>query len=71
MTADAARVLDLPVPTLDEGATANLTMIDPQATWVVGADGFQSKSRNSAFLGAELTGQVELTIAGGQLAWQR
>ena len=71
MTADAARVLDLPVPTLDEGATANLTMIDPQATWVVGADGFQSKSRNSAFLGAELTGQVKLTIAGGQLAWQR
>lgn len=71
MTADAARVLDLPVPTLAEGATANLTMIDPQATWVVGADGFQSKSRNSAFLGVELTGQVELTIAGGQLAWQR
>jgi dihydroorotase-like cyclic amidohydrolase len=37
----------------------------------VGADGFQSKSRNSAFLGAQLTGSVQLTIAGGQFAWQR
>jgi dihydroorotase len=71
MTSDAARVLDLPIPTLADGAIANLTLIDPEATWVVGADGFQSKSRNSAFLGTELTGRVELTIAGGQVAWQR
>jgi dihydroorotase len=71
MSADAARVLDLPVPTLADGAPANLTVLNLGTTWVVGADGFQSKSRNSAFLGAQLTGQVQLTIAGGQLAWQR
>jgi dihydroorotase len=71
MTADAARVLDLPVPTLTDGAPANLALLDLDARWVVDADGFQSKSRNSAFLGAELTGQVRLTIAGGQIAWQR
>jgi dihydroorotase len=71
MTSDAARVLDLPVPTLADGSVANLTAIDLAERWVVGADGFQSKSRNSAFLGATLTGRIELTIAGGQLAWQR
>lgn len=71
MSSDAARVLDLPVPTLAEGAVANLAALDLDATWVVGAEGFQSKSRNSAFLGAELRGQVQLTIAGGQIAWQR
>ncbi len=71
MTAVAARVLDLPVPTLAEGAVANLALIDPSANWVVGADAFHSKSRNSAFLGAELVGQVQLTLAGGQIAWQR
>ena len=71
MSADAARVLDLPVPTLIEGAPANLAVLDLDARWVVGADEFQSKSRNSAFLGAELAGQVRLTIAGGQVAWQR
>jgi dihydroorotase len=71
MTADAARVLELPVPTLTEGAVANLAVIDPTAKWVVGADGFQSKSRNSAFLDAKLVGEVQLTIAGGQIAWRR
>lgn len=71
MGADAARVLDLPVPTLIEGAPANLAVLDLDATWVVGADEFESKSRNSAFLGTELAGQVRLTIAGGQVAWQR
>jgi dihydroorotase len=71
MSTDAARVLDLPVPTLAHGATANLAVIDLHASWVVGADGFQSKSRNSAFLGEQLTGQVRLTVAGGQVAWER
>jgi dihydroorotase len=71
MSADAARVLDLPVPTLADGAIANLAVIDPSASWVVGAEPFQSKSRNSAFLGTELVGQIQLTIAGGQIAWRR
>jgi dihydroorotase len=71
MSADAARVLDLPVPTLADGAIANLAVIDPSASWVVGAEAFQSKSRNSAFLGTQLVGQIQLTIAGGQIAWRR
>ncbi len=70
MTCDAARVLDLPIPTLTKGATANLALINLETRWIVGGGGFQSKSRNSAFLGAELTGHVTLTIAGGQTAWQ-
>lgn len=70
MSADAARVIDLPQPTLAEGAPANLAVIDPEATWTVGAEGFASKSGNSAFLGETLTGRVVMTIAGGQLAWR-
>jgi dihydroorotase len=70
MSGDAAAVVDLPVPTLAEGATADLAVIDPAATWTVGADGFRSKSGNSAFLGEQLTGRVVLTIAGGRTAWR-
>ncbi|MCB0872406.1 MAG: dihydroorotase [Actinobacteria bacterium] len=70
MSGDAARVIDLPEPTLAEGAPANLAVIDLEATWTVGADGFVSKSGNSAFLGRELTGRVQATIAGGQWAWR-
>ncbi len=71
MGADAARVLGLPEPGLGDGSTADLAMIDLEARRVVGEDGFQSKSTNSAFLGDTLLGVVELTVAGGQIAWQR
>lgn len=70
MGADAARVVDLPEPTLREGAPANLALLDLDAAAVVGADGYQSKSRNSAFAGEELYGRVRLTIAAGRLAWR-
>lgn len=71
MSADAAAVVDLPAPTLAMGAPANLAVIDLAARWRVGESGFQSRSSNSAFLGDELTGQVTMTIAGGQVAWRR
>jgi dihydroorotase len=46
-------------------------VIDPDAEWTVGEEPFQSKSVNSAFLGRTLTGRVEMTVAGGRLAWRR
>mgnify|MGYP001298761925 CR=1 FL=1 len=70
MSADAARVVDLPVPTLADGAVADIALIDLDAEQVVGANGFASKSTNSAFLGDTLSGRITMTIAGGQLAWQ-
>ena len=71
MGSDAAEALGLPVPTLADGARADVALIDPDATVVVGEGGFRSKSRNSAWLGEELHGRVDLTIAGGQIAWRR
>ena len=70
MSSDPAAALGLPVPTLAEGAPADVVLIDLDATERVGDRGFQSKSTNSAFLGEELAGRVTLTIAGGQIAWR-
>jgi len=70
MGADAARVVDLPEPTLADGAVADVALVDPELRWTVGEGGFRSKSRNSAFLGRELVGRVVLTIAGGRIAWR-
>ncbi len=67
---DPAVTLGLPVPTLADGAEADLAVIDLAARERVGDRGFQSKSTNSAFLGEELAGRVLLTIAGGQIAWR-
>lgn len=70
MSTDPAAALGLPVPTLADGAEANLAVIDLAARERVGDRGFQSKSANSAFLGDELAGRVLMTIAGGQTAWR-
>lgn len=40
-----------------EGSTADFTIVDPEASWTVSEDDFYSKSKNSAFLGWELTGR--------------
>jgi dihydroorotase len=70
MGCDAAAALGLPAPTLAEGAVADVALLDLEEAVPVGHDGFQSRSRNSAFLGEELVGRVRLTIAGGQIAWR-
>jgi dihydroorotase len=70
LSSDPARTLGLPVPTLADGARANVAVIDLAATVRVGENGFHSKSTNSAFLGEELTSRVTLTIAEGQIAWR-
>ena len=49
---------------------ANLYLVDPRATWEVTAEGFVSRSVNSAFIGRQLTGRVKLTVAAGRLAWE-
>lgn len=54
---------------LADGAAADLAVIDPDRKWTVGADGFTSKSRNSSWLGRELTGLVLLTLVDGRVAW--
>lgn len=69
MGADAAAVVDLPAPSLADGAPADLALIDLDARVVVGEDGYRSKSSNSAFAGDELYGRVRMTIAGGRMAW--
>ncbi len=70
MSTDPARALGLPVPTLADGAVADVALVDPAARVVVGQDGFRSRSRNSAWTGEELLGRVALTIAGGRIAWR-
>ncbi|HYN19117.1 MAG TPA: dihydroorotase [Actinomycetes bacterium] len=70
MSQDPAAALGLPVPSLEAGRPAGLALIDLDAAVRVGEPGFQSKSRNSAFLGEDLYGRVMLTIAGGQIAWR-
>lgn len=67
LTAGAA-LLELPTPRIAVGEPANLTLIDLDASWVVGERGYVSRSSNSCFEGRTLRGVVRLTVAAGVIA---
>jgi len=60
--------LGLPAISLQAGAIADITVIDPEARTEVTASFFQSKSVNSAFLGATLLGKASEVLVEGQFA---
>ena len=49
------------------GRPANLVLFDPAAEWTAGDRPFESKGRNSAFLGRKLKGRVLHTMLRGEL----
>lgn len=51
------KILGLPVPSIEEGATASLTVFNPSQKWELTTDAIRSQSSNSAFTGRPLTGK--------------
>jgi dihydroorotase len=70
MTAGAA-AFGFEPPRLESGAEANVVLIDPNAEWEAGADGWESRSENSCFAGRTLRGRVLMTIAAGRVAYRQ
>jgi len=69
MTAGPARVLGLEKGTLKSGTDADITIIDTAREWVVEADHFYSKSRNTPFDGWKMRGRAVKTIVGGRVVY--
>jgi dihydroorotase len=67
LTTGPAGVLGLQVGRLDVGAPADVCVIDPSSTWTVEAGWFRSKSKNSPWVGRELTGRAVTTICRGEI----
>ena len=67
MSAGPARAFGLEPPRIAVGATANLVLLDPQASWKVTEQVFRSRSVNSWLLGQTVKGQVKATVADGRL----
>ena len=55
--------------TLKEGAPADITIFDPDSEWVVDADSFASRGKNTPLDGVALKGQVVATIVGGEVRY--
>jgi dihydroorotase len=58
-------------PRLEPGQPANVALIDPELTWTVGEEGYESRSYNNCFGGRELTGRVLMTVAAGRVAFRQ
>jgi dihydroorotase len=70
MSAGPAGIFGLDRPRIAIGAPANLTLIDPNATWRVKPSALRSRSLNSWLLGQRLRGRVKLTIAAGRVVFE-
>ncbi|MFI3174898.1 MAG: dihydroorotase [Bacillota bacterium] len=53
------------------GELADLTIVDTQKKYIVDPENFLSKGRATPFSGKELTGEVWMTIAKGEIVWQK
>jgi len=69
LTVNPARIIKCDRGTLSEGAVADVTLIDPDETWVVDPGELQSKSKNTPFAGWKMRGRVLKTIVGGKVVW--
>lgn len=66
LTVNPAGILGLPCG-LKPGSPADVTVIDPEAEWVVSADDFRSLSRNTPFEGRSVKGRAVYVWVDGRL----
>ncbi len=66
MTSRPADILGLAAGRLTRGAPADLVLIDPDYPWQLTERSIRSRSRNTAFEGARLTGKVMRTFVSGR-----
>lgn len=69
MSINPRKILSLPVPTIEEGEAANLTIFAPDEEWTVDTATFKTKSLNTPCDGWTLTGKPVAAINKGVVTW--
>jgi dihydroorotase len=70
MTVDPANILGLRAGSLAVGSPADVAVVDPAERWTVEEGWFLSKSKNSPWIGRELSGRARLTLVRGEVAFE-
>ena len=70
LTAGAA-LFDFELPQITPDAQANIVLVDLEAEWEAGADGWESRSSNSCFAGRRLRSRPVMTIIEGAVAYRQ
>ncbi len=71
LTIEPARILGIKGGSLSLGKPADITVINPDLEWIVDANQFKSKSRNTPFHGWTLKGRATMTILGGRVTYKQ
>ncbi|MGH6922735.1 MAG: dihydroorotase [Propylenella sp.] len=70
MSTNPAALLGLEAGTLAPGAPADLIVVDLDYPWIVREEELSSRSHNTAFEGARLSGKVMRTLVGGRTVFE-
>jgi dihydroorotase len=62
-----AESFGLPYGTLKKGRDADIVVMNPGKKWIFSLEDVHSKSKNSPFLGREMTGVAETVLVGGRI----
>lgn len=71
MSSNPAKIIGIDRGTLGVGKAADIVIFDADAEFSVDVNRFASKGKNSPYHGAKLFGQVETTVCGGKIVYQR
>jgi dihydroorotase len=66
VTTAPRRILNLDIPVIDVEAKANLTLFDPSRTWTFDEKSNFSRSKNSPWLGRQITGKAIAVFNNGR-----
>ncbi|MGK7389021.1 MAG: dihydroorotase [Candidatus Cyclobacteriaceae bacterium M2_1C_046] len=66
VTTNPRNLLNIPVPAIEEGNEAELTLLDPNKAWIPDEKNILSKSFNSPYMGKTITGKVKAVFNNGK-----
>ena len=69
LTTNPGRIIKEKVGSIKQGTIADLTIVDPKKRWKFTENKIKSKSKNTPFLGKELTGRVVVAIIDGEIKY--
>ncbi len=70
MSLNPAKILGIDRGCLSVGKIADITIIDPEAQYIIDKSMFFSKGKNTPFHGRTVTGRVEYTFVAGKLVYE-
>lgn len=70
LSVNPRRILNAGGGALEEGAAADISVIEPEREWLVDVSAFASKSRNCPYHNHILKGKARASIVSGRVAWQ-